>query len=325
MSFSPVPAGASRSFAYGSHGQLRAVWRLLAFASVFVLAQGVVTAVAEPVLSYTGSKTGGLFTPAELMMSLYTLAAVGIVLRTVDGQPWALVGLDKSSWQLRKVVIGAAFGTTAIVAVSALLFAFGSLQFVRDTTSTWLSGDAVGNSATTAWLLSTLRISLVLLPAALSEELIFRGYLWRVCEDSGSPAIALAITSVLFGVAHLQNPGANVLNIANVILAGFALGFVRQRTGSLPAAWAAHFMWNWFMAAVLHVQVSGLSLATPGYRAEMRGPSWLSGGNWGPEGSVIAAAVLTGFVILGYRNSSFTSKNSNFKHDRLERSASGAH
>lgn len=315
----------SRSWAYGSGGQLRAVWRIAAFASVYFLAQGIVSAIAEPVFSFASSKAGGVLSPSELMIALYTLAAVGFVLRNVDSLPWKSVGLDTASWQFSKLANGATLGVLAIAATCALLFLFGNLQFERDTMSTFLSGDAPGNSATTAWLLSTLRISLLLAPAAFSEELIFRGYLWRVCDDSANPTVALGVTSVLFGLTHLPNPGADALAIANVILAGLALGIVRQRTGSLPAAWAAHFAWNWVMAAALHVPVSGLALATPGYRTIVRGPTWISGGTWGPEGGLVAALVLIALAAFGLRHTSFEKQTDNFNQGRFRRSANGAH
>jgi hypothetical protein len=43
-------------------------------------------------------------------------------------------------------------------------------------------------------------------------------------------------------------------------------------------------------AAVLHSAVSGLPLPTPGYRLADNGPTWLTGGTWGPEGGLAAAA-----------------------------------
>jgi hypothetical protein len=58
------------------------------------------------------------------------------------------------------------------------------------------------------------------------------------------------------------------------------------------------------MAAVLHVPVSGLPFATPGYRAVITGPDWLTGGSWGPEGGVLAAFVLGGAAVGAHRMTS---------------------
>ena len=58
------------------------------------------------------------------------------------------------------------------------------------------------------------------------------------------------------------------------------------------------------MAAVLHVPVSGLPFATPGYRAALSGSDWISGGAWGPEGGLVAMLVLGGSLAVGLRRRS---------------------
>jgi len=69
-------------------------------------------------------------------------------------------------------------------------------------------------------------------------------------------------------------------------------------TGSLYAATAAHLAWNWIMAAVLHVPVSGLAFETPDYRLVDAGPDWVTGGSWGPEAG--AGAMLGLSAALAY-------------------------
>ena len=66
----------------------------------------------------------------------------------------------------------------------------------------------------------------------------------------------------------------------------------------LYAAWAAHFAWNWAMAAFLHTAVSGLPFSAPDYRIIDAGPDWATGGKWGPEGGV--GAVVGMLVALGF-------------------------
>ncbi len=145
-----------------------------------------------------------------------------------------------------------------------------------------------------SWTGTALRLLLLLGPAALWEELVFRGYLYAVAHEAGGRTIARWSSSVAFGAVHLMNPGANVRTTLVVVLAGVCLCLVRERTDSLPAAWTAHLAWNWVMAAILHVPVSGLPFATPGYRAVVSGPDWISGGAWGPEGGLVAMLVLGG-------------------------------
>lgn len=297
---------------YGSGGQLRSGWRIAVFVCVYFLANGIIGAVATPVLSYVSNNTGRLIPQLEWIDLLSALATIAFVLRNVDNQPWSSIGFPSRAWRAPLLLRAAALGGGAIGATAGVLALTGHLHFVPDTFSAFLSGDSVNSTPTQAWIESTLRTTLLLAPAAMYEELIFRGYLWRVVADAGSPRIALAVTSVVFGVVHVQNPGADILAISNVILAGIAIGLLRMHTDSLPAAWIAHLAWNWVMAALLHVPVSGLPLTTPGYRATLEGPDWFAGGDWGPEGGAVATLVLLAAVAFGLypAKSGKTSKSS---------------
>lgn len=305
---SPEPA----SWLYGSGGQLRAVWRIGVFVCVYFLANGIIGAVASPVLSYVSENTGRLIPQNEWIDLMSALATIAFVLGNIDNQRWSSIGFTTSAWRPTLLLRAATLGAGAIGITVAVLAVSGHLHFVPDTFSAFLSGDATNRSPTEAWLQSTLRTTLLLAPAALFEELIFRGYLWRVAEDSSSTRVALIFTSLLFGVVHIQNPGADVLAIANVILAGVAIGLLRWHTDSLPAAWVAHLAWNWVMAALLHVPVSGLPLTTPGYRATIDGPDWFAGGDWGPEGGAAATLVLLAIVAFGLYPTKFIKSLSNF-------------
>ncbi len=123
-------------------------------------------------------------------------------------------------------------------------------------------------------------------------------------RDAAGAPTAVAVTSVIFALLHLFNPGPTLLSTAMVALAGVFLATVRLSTGSLYAAWIAHLAWNVAQASVLHSAVSGLPLPTPGYRLSDNGPTWLTGGSWGPEGGVAAGAgMLVACILLSRRAS----------------------
>ena len=272
---------------YAAAGQLRAPWRLLTFGACLFFAQGIAesfispgfgmlsTAIGEPIPSYPWTMLAAVF------------AAVVVALRNIDDAPWSAVALGDGAWNVRRVVWGTGLGAAAILGATLLLWAVGAL---RVETSALVDGDV---STLTAWRSTSLRLLLLLAPAALWEELIFRGYLWHVAVEGVSVAFARWSTSLAFTAVHLMNPGASIRSTIVVFLAGLCLGLLRERSASLPAAWGAHLAWNWVMAATLHVPVSGIAFATPGYRAVLSGPDWLTGGAWGPEGSVFAGLVLT--------------------------------
>jgi membrane protease YdiL (CAAX protease family) len=147
-----------------------------------------------------------------------------------------------------------------------------------------------------SWGVTALQAALLLVPAALTEELLLRGYIFAVLRETVGWRWTLIGTSIVFGLLHLRNPGADAEAIVLVIIAGFFLGAIVIVTESLYAAWMAHFAWNWVMAGALHTAVSGLGLATPNYRVVDAGPDWLTGGAWGPEGGVAAGLGMFAFL-----------------------------
>jgi membrane protease YdiL (CAAX protease family) len=149
-----------------------------------------------------------------------------------------------------------------------------------------------------SWWGAAGRAAAMLLPAAFFEELFIRGYAFSVLRRMAGWKLALIVTSVVFGLLHAGNPGASAESILSVTVAGFFLGAVFLATGSLYAAGAAHFAWNWTMAGLLHTPVSGLAVPSPDYKTVDAGPDWLTGGTWGPESGV--AAVASMFAVLFY-------------------------
>ena len=204
------------------------------------------------------------------------LAATAIMLCSIDRRPWADVGLSREAARVRPMLAGWSVGTGANAFTCLVLLAAGLLSFVPNT-------DDGG------WIGAAFRVTLVLLPAALAEEVICRGYLLTVIRDSVGARAAVVLTSVLFGLLHLQNPGATLASVLVVTLSGLLLATVRIKLNSLYAAWMAHFAWNWTMAVPFHASVSGIRFEAPGYRLVALEPAWLSGGEWGPEGGLIAA------------------------------------
>jgi uncharacterized protein len=272
-------------------GRLRAPWRLSVFLAAFAFAWVMANAFVYPVLSLATSWTSSPLAFGPWLMLVATAAAHVVALRQVDDEPWDVVGCGTDAWHARRLWRGTALGLVAITATVGVLLLSGGLR------AQWL---ADGTGAAT-WGLAAVRVLWVLAPAALWEELMFRGYLWRVAEDAAGPRVALWATSAAFGAVHVLNPGANVRTIGAVVLAGVCLGLVRQATDSVPAAWLAHLAWNWGMAAVAHVPVSGLPFDAPGWQLVPTAPTWWSGGSWGPEGGAAAFLVFTVALFLGAR------------------------
>jgi membrane protease YdiL (CAAX protease family) len=132
----------------------------------------------------------------------------------------------------------------------------------------------------------------VFLAVALHEEFTFRGYwLFVFCRRFGFWAGAL-FTSVIFGVAHLANPGENVLGILQVVVIGLLFCLTIRRTGNLWFAVGFHAAWDWAETFFYGAPDSGLLGVGHYLNTSVQGPKWLTGGSAGPEGSVIAFLVI---------------------------------
>ncbi len=202
-----------------------------------------------------------------------------VVVLIFERARWDMTGLGTDGWKPGGLALGVALGAAVVLLPAALLLGLGHLSFVP-----WEPGPLAAAMASTAFVLG--------LPA-LAEELMLRGYALGAIAREWGDAAAVVITSVLFGLLHLGNPGATAWTVAVVVLAGVFLAVLRLVTGSLAAAWLAHLAVNWVQGGALHAPVSGLAfLPTPGYRAQVEGPVWLTGGAWGLEASVPVAVSL---------------------------------
>lgn len=108
---------------------------------------------------------------------------------------------------------------------------------------------------------------------------------------------ANAVQAVLFAVLHTGNPFVTPLALVNIGLAGAVIGWLFWSGGGLAGAWAFHALWNWGLSA-LGLPVSGMALGTPLVATGFTGAgrALLSGGAFGPEGSVVTTLALAGLL-----------------------------
>jgi membrane protease YdiL (CAAX protease family) len=147
------------------------------------------------------------------------------------------------------------------------------------------------------YLLQSSKTIAVLAPAALAEELLFRGVPLVLLAAAFGRGSALVAISVLFALAHVTNPNATPLGLGNVALAGIFLGLAFYAPGGIWTAFGAHLGWNSLLAC-LDTPVSGVPFNIPLLDYNAGGPAWLTGGTFGPEGGLAATLALT-LAIVG--------------------------
>ena len=115
---------------------------------------------------------------------------------------------------------------------------------------------------------------------------------------------ANAVQAVGFAVLHAGNPHVTPLALVNIGLAGAILGWLYWSQGGLAGAWAFHALWNFSLSA-LGLPVSGLALETPLVATGFAGAGrpLLSGGAFGPEGSLVLTIALAAALVLMIRRS----------------------
>lgn len=135
--------------------------------------------------------------------------------------------------------------------------------------------------------------------SAIFEELLIRGIIFRVIEEKLGSYIALILSALIFGALHLANPNstfAAALGLA--IQAGLLLGAAYIYARNLWFPIAIHFAWNFTQSGIYGASVSGNAISRTLFTTRIEGPEWLTGGAFGPEGSVqatlfcLAAAVV---------------------------------
>lgn len=80
--------------------------------------------------------------------------------------------------------------------------------------------------------------------APLIEELIFRGFLFRVFDDIGGRWLAIPASAVPFALLHLMQLGSNWVGFAVILSIGSLLSVIRGLTGSIVPSLTVHVTYN---------------------------------------------------------------------------------
>lgn len=130
------------------------------------------------------------------------------------------------------------------------------------------------------------------------EELLIRGIVFRIMEESLGTWLALGLSALIFGALHLANPNAGRWGAAAIATeAGIPLaaGFVLTRRLWVPIG--MHIAWNLVQGGIFGVAVSGNN-ARGLLRATLAGLDLLTGGTFGAEASILVVLASLGLGIL---------------------------
>lgn len=175
-------------------------------------------------------------------------------------------------------------------------FVLGAALFTTTIAMIWALGDyAVTGINPWSSMLAPLIAGLA---AGVTEEILFRGVIFRITEDWVGSWGALAFSSLLFGAGHLANPHATVMSALAIALeAGVLLGAAFMITRRLWLPIGLHAAWNFTQAGIFGAAVSGTTQHGL-FASKLSGPVWATGGGFGPEASIPAVVVALSSVWL---------------------------
>jgi membrane protease YdiL (CAAX protease family) len=242
---------------------------------------------------------GALLLFVNVFMAPVTLLVTYFFVRNLDRRKLTDVGLQwptgGSASATRQAVLGflALAGFLGLWLVIALLRAsltWGGLSEDFQSGPSFWPG-AAGSAAATLLVFAGFMIQ------GGTEELAFRGYIHRNLRDRWGPASAIIASSFLFAVVHGFNPNVSVPSLVNTFLLGAIFALIIERTGSLWLPALLHGFWNFLVASVLSQPVSGLKIFHI-LDLKLTGPALWSGGDYGPEGSLVLTVMLLPIVFL---------------------------
>jgi len=242
--------------------------------AVYLLLYIVAVYLAIPLFTWTGGYLVGV-TVGGLMASIF---ANSVCLGIFDAGKLSEVGFPWNKDAAHNAWIGLAggMGSAILVLCLPLMLGMAHLAPAQDPGSNWRT---------------VMFVPFLLLCGAVGEELLFHGFGFQVLlREFGTYATVLPV-GALFGLLHASNPNASKLGIANTAGFGILFGVAFLRSHDLWLPIGLHFGWN-FTLPLFGVNLSGITIKPTGLEIIWKaGPLW-SGGDYGPEASILTSAVL---------------------------------
>ena len=262
-----------------------ALWRFAASAGIWYCAEFLANTVASPLYRHHWRLFELIFRCTFLALLLGGFTLLIVVADAYVSSPLAYMGLDRRQPWLRDTALGALIGIVIVAFAAVAIAIFGTLRF-----SVTLTPRAFGRLGLEL---------IILLAAALAEEVSFRGYPFQRMVDAIGAVPAVIVVSGLFGAVHWSNPSSSTWSIINTAVVGVLLSVAYLRTRALWVPWGLHFGWNFALGVLFGLPVSGLDEFAVIVHGKARGPVWLTGGPYGIEASITGTAVmLIGLVLL---------------------------
>jgi len=247
-------------------------WRVGISVGVYAILYYTAQTLFFFVLGFAGVLAGVTFT-----VLLAAVVTNWLTLRIYENRHILDLGLRWNRSSTDNLAFGLLGGIACACVVLGSALAVGAAHFT--TTSEQLSA-------------GTIPFVLVLLAAgAAGEELLFRGYGFQILLATLGPYSTILPVGAIFALLHSGNPNATVIGILNTAGFGVVFGYAFLRSRDLWLPIGLHFGWNCTLP-LFGVNLSGLRIGITGHEMVWTAGRLWSGGEYGPEGSVLTSGVL---------------------------------
>ncbi len=268
---------------------IRAGWRVLLFIFITAIVGFLLGSVLRGPAHGLGRGLGPGWILFQDGVGLLSLVVAGSVMARIEGRSFADYALPLRGVLGARFWFGVVWGFAAL---SALLLA------IRAGHGFSLGTVALGG-AQLARYAALWAIAFVLV--GLFEEFLMRGYaLYTLTTGMGFWPSA-ALLSVIFGAVHLRNLGESWTGGLAAAFIGIFFCFTVRRTGDLWFAIGLHAAWDYCESFLYSVPDSGTMVEGHLLNSSFHGPTWLTGGSVGPEGSALAFLVIGVMFVVFHR------------------------
>lgn len=254
----------------------------LAVVAFAVMYYGISSYFFAPLLYWAG----GLLVAGTVGQLLSALFANWLSLRIFENRSLPAIGLPLNRWAADNLGFGLLGGIGSACLVLAPPLVVGAAHLTRSTQQ-----PSAG---------SLPFLTLLLMAGAIGEEMLFRGYGFQILLAALGPYATILPISILFALLHGGNPNATWFGLINTAGFGvlFAYAFLRSRDLWLPIG--LHFGWN-ITLPLFGVNLSGFTMTVTGHEMVWAAGKLWSGGDYGPEASLLTSAVLVPLMVYVWK------------------------
>jgi membrane protease YdiL (CAAX protease family) len=176
-----------------------------------------------------------------LLLTFALIVLTIVYVRFIEKRSIASMGLVRQSW-LGRYALGYVLGL-GLAAVSTAL-------------PLWVVGPVQVNG----FSMMVIVFFIVFIIQSASEEIFFRGFLMPSIGAKIGVFWGVIISSFVFALAHIFNPGMTLTGLVTIFFVGVFLALYILRTGSIFGACAIHAAWNFGTGLITAISISGYML-----------------------------------------------------------------